>query len=87
MAPHTIVGRGLEAVLAIRRGEPQNGVDVLQSCMRELPAAGYGLMTAPFNVSLAEGFVATGRFTEGLGLIDDGIRQVDENGDLIYMPE
>ena len=26
MAPHTIVGRGLEAVLAIRRGKPQIGV-------------------------------------------------------------
>ena len=55
--------------------------------MRELPAAGYGLMAAPFNVSLAEGFTATGRFAEGLSLIDDGIRQVEKNGDFIYMPE
>jgi tetratricopeptide (TPR) repeat protein len=87
MAPHTMVGRGLEAVLAIRRGEPQNGVDILQACMRELPAAGYGLMAAPFNLSLAEGFAATGQFAEGLRLVDDGIGQVETNGDFIYMPE
>src|SRR5262249_22163470 len=44
MKPHSIVGRGLKAALAIRRGDPQNGVDVLRDCVRELPAAGYSLM-------------------------------------------
>lgn len=87
MEPHVVVGRGLKAVLAIRRGDPQNGVEILQGCMRELPMAGYGLMAAPFNLSLAEGFAATGRFAEGLRLIDDGMRQVETNGDFIYMPE
>jgi predicted ATPase/DNA-binding winged helix-turn-helix (wHTH) protein len=87
MKPHTIVGRGLKATLAIRRGDPHNGVDVLQGCIRELPAVGYNLMAAPFNLSLAEGFAATSRFDEGLGLIDDALRQVETNGDFIYMPE
>jgi hypothetical protein len=87
MEPHAVVGRGLKAVLAIRRGDPQNAVDILQGCMRELPMAGYGLMAAPFNLSLAEGFAATGRFAEGIRVIDDGMRQVETNGDFIYMPE
>ncbi|HTI01635.1 MAG TPA: winged helix-turn-helix domain-containing protein, partial [Acidisoma sp.] len=86
MGPHVVVGRGLKAVLAIRRGDPQTGVDILQDCMRELPAAGYGLMAAPFNLSLAEGLAATGRFAESLRLLDDGMRQVEINGDFIYMP-
>jgi predicted ATPase len=87
MGPHVVVGRGLKAVLAIRRGDPQFAVDILQNCMRELPAAGYGLMAAPFNLSLAEGLAATGRFAESIRLIDDGMRQVEINGDFIYMPE
>jgi hypothetical protein len=46
---------------------------------------GYNLMAAPFNLSLAEGFAANCRFDEGLGLIDDALRQVETNGDFIYM--
>ena len=87
MGPHMVVGRGLKAALAIRRGDPQTGVATLQGCMRELFAADFGLMAAPFNLSLAEGFAATCRFAEGLRLIDDGIRLVEVNGDAVYMPE
>ena len=86
MAPHLVVGRGLKAALAIRRGDPQTGVESC-STRAELPAAGYGMMAAPFDLSLAEGFAATGRFAESLSVIDDGIRLVEINGDLIYMPE
>lgn len=87
MGPHMVVGRGLKAVLAIRRGDPQSGVDILQGCMRELPTAGYGLMAAPFVLSLAEGLAATGRYAESIGVVDDGIHLVEVNGDFIYMPE
>jgi predicted ATPase len=59
----------------------------LQSCVRELPAAGYGMMSAPFNLSLAEGLAAAGRISESMSLIEDGMRQVETNGDFIYMPE
>lgn len=87
MGPHMVAGRGLKAALAIRRGDPQTGVDILQGCVRELPAAGYGMMASPFNLSLAEGLAATGRFDESLSVIDDGIHLVEVNGDLVYMPE
>ena len=84
---HVVLGRGLKAQLAIRRGDSQSGVAILLDCVEELRAAGYGLMASPFSLSLVEGFAATGRFAEGLRLLDDGIRQVETNGDFIYMPE
>ncbi|MEJ0047251.1 MAG: hypothetical protein WDN04_14890 [Rhodospirillales bacterium] len=64
MAAQAVMGRGLKATLAIRRGDPQTGVDILQDCVRELPAAGYGMMAAPFNLSLAQGLAATGRLAK-----------------------
>ena len=81
------VGRGLKAELAIRRGDAQTGVEILQACVEELRAARYGMMTSPFNLALAEGLAARGRFDESMRVIDDGIRQVEANGDAIYMPE
>ena len=81
------VGRGLKAELAIRRGDAQTGVEILQACVEELRAARYGMMTSPFNLALAEGLAAIGRFDESMRVIDDGIRQVEANGDAIYMPE
>lgn len=87
LALQVVVGRGLKALLAISRGDFQTGIDALQGCMQELRAAQYGMMASPFNLSLAEGLAATGRFGESMRVIDDGIRLVEVNGDLIYMTE
>jgi hypothetical protein len=45
------------------------------------------MRASAFNIALAEGLAATGRFVESMRRIDDGIRQVETNGDLIHMPE
>ena len=84
---HVVLGRGLKAQLAIRRGNSQSGVASLQDCVEELRTASYGLMASPFTLSLAEGLAATGRFAESISLIEDGMRQVETHGDFIYMPE
>ena len=44
-------------------------------------------MTTLFNISLAQGLGAIGRFDEGMALIDETIRLVMANGDLVYLPE
>jgi hypothetical protein len=41
----------------------------------------------PDPVSLIQGLLATGRFDEGISLIDETIRLVEANGDLVFMPE
>jgi predicted ATPase/DNA-binding winged helix-turn-helix (wHTH) protein len=87
LAPQIAAGRGLKGELAIRRGDAQGGVDILQGCLEELRTAHYGLMISAFHISLAEGLAASGRFAESLRLVDDGIGLVETNGDMINMPE
>ncbi|WP_424630239.1 ATP-binding protein [Bradyrhizobium sp. SYSU BS000235] len=87
MAPYLIVARGLKGLLAIRRGDAKDGVENLQSCLQDLHVAGYRSFTTTFNISLAQGFAATGQFAEGVTLIDDTIKLIEANGDVLYIPE
>jgi predicted ATPase len=87
LAPFHAVARGFKGELAIRRGDAKGGVESLQGCLAELHATRYELMTAAFNISLVQGLAATGRFAEGITLIDETIRLVETNGALSYMPE
>jgi predicted ATPase len=50
-------------------------------------ASRYGMMTTGFTSALAEGLAGSGRTTEALETIDKQIAQVQESGDLFYMPE
>jgi predicted ATPase/DNA-binding winged helix-turn-helix (wHTH) protein len=81
------VGRGFGGELAIRRGDAEGGVESLQRCLQELNAARYKLLATSFNISLAEGLGATGRFAQGIALIDERIRQDQADQALSYVPE
>ena len=85
--PYLHVGRGLKAELAIRRGDVGAGVATLQDCLEKLHAAHYGRFTTRFNMVLARGFAASGRFTEGITLVDETIRLVEAKGGSYYVPE
>jgi predicted ATPase/DNA-binding winged helix-turn-helix (wHTH) protein len=87
LGPYLAVGRGLKAVLAIRRGDAENGVEMLRDCLEKLHAARYELLTTAFNISLVQGLASMGRFAEGIALIDDTIRLADANGEASFMPE
>ncbi len=87
LTPHLLVGHGFKGELAIRRGDAGSGVESLRSCLEELHAAPYELLTTAFNVALVQGLAALGRFAEGVTLIDETIRVTGANGDVCYMPE
>jgi hypothetical protein len=87
LGPNVAVGRGLKGQLAIRQGDAKGGVESLRDGLEKLHAARYGLLTTEFNISLAQGLAATGRFVEGMTLIDETIQLVEAKGDIIYMPE
>ena len=87
MEPYLAVGRGVKGELAIRRGDAKGGVESLKQCLKELHAARYELLTTTFNLSLIQGLLAIGRSDEGMTLIDETIRLVEANGDLVFMPE
>jgi len=87
MMPYLAVGHGFKGELAIRRGDAQGGVKRLQDSLKELHSAPYELLTTALNISLVQGLAANDRFAEAISLIDETIRQVEANGDLVYMPE
>jgi predicted ATPase/DNA-binding winged helix-turn-helix (wHTH) protein len=87
LGPYRAVGRGFKGQLAIRRGNPNEGVEALRDSLAELQVARYEQVTTLFNISLAQGLAATGRQADGLSVIDKAIRRVAARGDLCYMPE
>jgi predicted ATPase/DNA-binding winged helix-turn-helix (wHTH) protein len=87
LTPYLAVGRGFQGELAVRLGDPKQGVETLQSSLRVLHATPYELLTTPLDISLAQGLTALGRYDEGISLIDETIRRVEASGDDVYMPE
>ena len=87
LGPYLAVARGFRGELAIRRGDPEQGIDELKSSLGELHAAPYELLSTPLNIALVEGFIATTQLPEALALIEDTIRSIEVNGDLCYQPE
>jgi predicted ATPase len=85
--PYLDLGHGLKGELAIRRGEVKTGVEMLQYCLEKLRAARYERFTTRFNIVLARGLAAGGRFVEGLTLLDETIGLVEAKGGTSYLPE
>lgn len=87
LAPYRAVGRGFAGELAIRRGDARGGVAMLEECLETLHSMPYELLTTQLNISLVKGLSAVARFADGIALIDDTMRRVNTNGDLLYVPE
>lgn len=47
----------------------------------------YQMLNTEFKLSLVQGLMAIRQFGEGLTLVDETIRLVEANGDLVHMPE
>ncbi len=87
LGPYLAVGRGLKGELAIRRGDPALGVELLSTSLERLHAAHYELVSTAFSLALAQGLADLGRHSEGLAVIESALRAVDANGDLCFVPE
>ncbi len=87
LKPYCDLGHGLKGELAIRRGEFNAGVEILQNCLETLHAERYERLTTRFNIVLAHGFAGCSRFVDGLTLMDETMRLVEARGDISYLPE
>jgi len=87
LRPFLAAGRGYKGVLAIRQGDARAGVEDLRGCLEQLHAMRYRMLDTEFKLGLVQGLVAIGSFNEGLTLVDEAIRLIEANGDLVYMPE
>jgi len=81
------VGRGYKGALAILRGDASGGVESLRGCLEQLHAVRYEMLNTEFKLFLVQGLMAIRQFDEALTRIDETISLVEENGDLLYMPE
>jgi predicted ATPase/DNA-binding winged helix-turn-helix (wHTH) protein len=87
LAPYLAVARGYKGALAIGRGDARGGVENLQGSLKQLHAMRYEMLNTGFKLSLVQGLMATGQFGESLMLVNETIRLVEANGDLLHMPE
>jgi predicted ATPase len=87
LAAYGGVGLGLRGCLALRRGEADRGVSLLREGLAALRASRYGLIATGFTSALAEGLAMSARTAEALETLDQQIAQVQEDGELFYMPE
>jgi predicted ATPase/DNA-binding winged helix-turn-helix (wHTH) protein len=87
LGPLLAVGRGRRGELAIRQGDAAAGIESLMVALKTIHAVRYELLTTEFNISLVLGLGMVGRFAEATTLVDHAIRQVQTNGDALYLPE
>ena len=85
--PYLDVGQAVRGELAIRRGDATAGVEKLRDCLEKLHAARYERFTTRAHIVVAHGLAESGRFAEGLTLVDETVRLVEEKGDATYLPE
>ena len=81
------VGRGYKGALAILRGDASGGVASLKDCLEQLHAVRYEMLNTEFKLALVQGLMAMGKPDEAITLIDETIRLIEQNEDLLYMPE
>ncbi len=87
LRPYPPVGRGYKGALAILRGDARGGVESLKGCLEQLHAIRYQMLDTEFKLTLVQGLAAIGRSGEAMTLIDETIMLIEENENLLYMPE
>jgi predicted ATPase/DNA-binding winged helix-turn-helix (wHTH) protein len=87
LGPYLAVARAYRGALAIERDDPRGGVENLQDCLRQLHAMRYEMLNTGFKLCLVQGLMMIGQLGEALRLIDETTVLIEENGDLLHLPE
>jgi len=87
IGPFVAIGRARKEESEIRRGDVKKGVESLRALLKTIHTTGVEYVTTEFNVSIAQGLEKTGRVDEAMTLIDDRIKLVEGNGEMVYMAE
>ena len=87
LPPFEAIGLAMTGMLAIRRGEAQDGVELIRDAVEALHAGQYELHNPVFLGGLAEGLATIGRFDEALATVDDAMARVARNGQMFSLPE
>jgi predicted ATPase/DNA-binding winged helix-turn-helix (wHTH) protein len=85
--PYLYVGRAYKGALAICCGNASAGIETLQDSLKHLRAVHYEMRNTEFTIFLAQGLMAIGRVDEGIAVIEQTIRRIEENSELCFLPE
>lgn len=87
LGPYMVVARAYKGAVAIDRGDARVGVEALRSCLQQFHTMRYKMLNTDFEFALVQGLVAIGEFDAGLAQVDETLRQIEANGDLLRLPE
>jgi len=87
LAAYYGVGLGLRGQLAIEQGDTDRGIILLRESLAAMRISRYAHITTAFTSTLVEGLAQSDRADEALDLIDRQIGQIQESGELFYMPD
>ena len=87
LAPYHMVGLGLRGELAVRTGEPERGLQLLNAALQALNTGKYHIQATQFGGAIAEGLICLGRLMDALKTIDNVIEKIEENGGSFNFPE
>jgi non-specific serine/threonine protein kinase len=87
LRPFHAAGLCVRGSLAVRRGAPDFGVDLLRRGLADMRATAYLLFYPFFLVELAAALGALGRIDEGLAEIGTALRFATETGHRWFVPE
>lgn len=85
--PYLSAVRGLGGSLGIRQGRPREAVHRIETCLSELHAARYELLTTSLEISLIEGLLLSGREADALETVHRTMQRCERDGDGFALPE
>lgn len=87
LGPCHTVGMALNGELSIARGNPLEGVALLQRALEVLQAAKHQAHIPAFHVALAEGLMKVGKIDEAASAVDAGLALSETFGETLNVPE
>jgi tetratricopeptide (TPR) repeat protein len=86
LQPYRAMVLGQQGGLAIRRGDPARGVELLEEALR-IAGTSYAMVTTGYLNDLADGLITLGRSAEALDVLDQASARIEANGELLHLPE
>jgi len=87
LPPYQAMALGLKGELAVRRGQPAEGIELLNSSLEALRAVRQEILITVITSALADAYASAGRIREGLSTIDEALARINRNGEVTYLPE
>jgi ATP/maltotriose-dependent transcriptional regulator MalT len=87
LTPCHSIAIGYQGVLAVRRGEPLRGAELLQTAVARLRADGYEAKRRVLSGELAEGFLKAGETALAHTTICEAVEEEEACGPSCFMPE